>query len=65
MKQENPIYQSIEIELIDEQENIEIANRYDYYYVPALFDGNIKLHEGVASKEGIRKIFDKYLKNDI
>ena len=64
-KQENPIYQSIEIELIDEQENIEIANRYDYYYVPALFDGNIKLHEGVASKEGIRKIFDKYLKNDI
>ena len=33
--------------------------------MPALFDGNIKLHEGVASKEGIRKIFDKYLKNDI
>ena len=51
----------IEIELIDEQINSELADQYDYYYVPALFDGNTKLHEGVASKDGLKKIFDQYL----
>ncbi len=65
LKNENPMYQNIEIELIDEQINSEVANQYDYYYVPALFDDNVKLHEGVASEEKIRKIFDEYLKNDI
>ena len=41
--------------------NSELADQYDYYYVPALFDGNTKLHEGVASKDGLKKIFDQYL----
>ena len=53
LQDENPEYNQIEIELIDDQ--------YDYYYVPALFDGNTKLHEGVASKDGLKKIFDQYL----
>ena len=35
---------------------------YDYYYVPCFFDGNQKLHEGVASKEIIQNIFDDYLR---
>ena len=47
--------------MIDEQINSELADQYDYYYVPALFDGNTKLHEGVASKDGLKKIFDQYL----
>ncbi len=57
----NFVNDSIEIELIDEQINSELADQYDYYYVPALFDGNTKLHEGVASKDGLKKIFDQYL----
>lgn len=62
LKEENPEYQEIEIELVDEQINSVIADEYDYYYVPALYDGNVKLHEGVASKEGLKNIFDNYLK---
>ena len=70
LQDENPEYNQIEIEycllskineLIDEQINSELADQYDYYYVPALFDGNTKLHEGVASKDGLKKIFDQYL----
>ena len=62
LKNENPMYQNIEIELIDEQINSEVANQYDYYYVPCFFDGDQKLHEGVASKEIIQNIFDDYLR---
>jgi len=61
LKKENPQYERINIELIDEQENSELANQYDYYYVPTLYDGTVKLHEGVATKSGIKDIFDHYL----
>lgn len=61
LKRQNPGYEKIEVELIDEQENSDLANQYDYYYVPAIYDCDVKLHEGVATKEGIKSIFDKYL----
>lgn len=60
--QENPQYQSIEIELIDEQKQADLANRYDYYYVPSIFDGDTKLHEGVATKEKLKEILDAKIK---
>ncbi|WP_027088488.1 glutaredoxin [Thomasclavelia saccharogumia] len=63
LKDENPEYRKIEIELVDEQIDSQLADQYDYYYVPALYDGNVKLHEGVATKAGIKSIFDQYLKN--
>jgi len=59
---ENPIYQDIDIEIIDEEKNSDLADLYDYYYVPCFFDGDIKLHEGIASKEIIQNIFDDYLR---
>lgn len=61
LKRENSVYEKISIELIDEQLNSELADCYDYYYVPALFDDNVKLHEGVITKEGLKYIFDSYL----
>ena len=61
LKRENSVYEKISIELIDEQLNSELADCYDYYYVPALFDNNVKLHEGVITKEGLKSIFDSYL----
>lgn len=61
LKKENSVYENISIDLIDEQLNSELADDYDYYYVPAIFDDNVKLHEGVATKEGLKYIFDSYL----
>lgn len=60
--EENSVYKTIHIDIIDEQKEATIANTYDYYYVPSFFDGNTKLHEGIASKEIIKNIFDDYLK---
>ena len=31
-------YQNIDIQLIDESQEVELADSYDYYYVPALLD---------------------------
>ena len=60
--QENPEYKDIPLELIEESQQAALADTYDYYYVPCFFDGNQKLHEGVASKEIIQNIFDDYLR---
>lgn len=61
---ENPIYKDIPIEMIEESQEAELANSYDYYYVPCFFDGHQKLHEGVASLDIIRQIFDDYLRRN-
>ena len=59
---ENPLYKEIPIEIIDERKEEALASTYDYYYVPCFFDGDTKLHEGVASKDIIKNIFENYLK---
>jgi len=55
---ENAAYKSLEIEMIDERVNPDIADKYDYYYVPTYYVGDAKLHEGVASLEKVRSVFD-------
>ncbi|NLM34357.1 MAG: glutaredoxin [Clostridiales bacterium] len=63
LKNENPAYANIQIKIIDEGKEPEIANQYDYYYVPTYYIGKEKLHEGAAKKEIIQKIFDKALED--
>ena len=55
---ENAAYKSIEIEKIEETVHPEIADKYDYYYVPTYYVGDEKRHEGAASIEKIRAVFD-------
>ncbi len=55
---ENPRYGELEIEKIEESKNPEIADSYDYYYVPTYFVDEMKIHEGVPTKEAIKKVFD-------
>lgn len=40
LTEENPEYGSISVDMIEESQNPEKADAYDYYYVPALFLGN-------------------------
>jgi glutaredoxin len=61
LKQEHPEYQSIEIEKIEENEQPEIADKYDYYYVPTFYiDGN-KVHEGGIFKDEMDALLRKAL----
>jgi glutaredoxin len=55
---ENAGYSALEIEKIDELEHPDIAEQYDYYYVPTFYAGGKKLHEGAASPDKIRRVFD-------
>jgi len=55
---ENPEFADIRIVKIDETQNPEIANSYDYYYVPCLWIGKEKYHEGVPTKEKLLKVFE-------
>ncbi len=59
---ENPAYKELELEKIDEEKNCDIAERYDYYYVPTFYVGDEKRHEGVATKDAVRNVFDEALK---
>lgn len=55
---EDTKYKDIEIETIDETVRPDIANRYDYYHVPAFYAGGKKLHEGAVNPEIIKRVFN-------
>ncbi|MGN6710438.1 thioredoxin family protein [Anaerocolumna jejuensis] len=61
LMQENPAYEDIRIEFIDEELHPEIAKKYDYYYVPTFYVGTDKLHEGVPSKDIVKNVLDAAL----
>ena len=56
--EKNPDYKKLEIEIIDENEHPDIADKYDYYYVPTYYAANKKVHEGVANLEKIQRVLD-------
>ncbi len=61
LRREDAAYAALEIEMIDEQREPAVADRYDYYYVPTYYVGGCKLHEGAAEKEDVRAVFDAAL----
>lgn len=61
LKNEKPDYRRIEMVVFDEARSADVANNFDYYYVPTLYVGAKKLHEGTATKEKLRKVFDAAL----
>jgi len=44
---------NVHIELIEETEQAELANSYDYYYVPCFFKGTQKIHEGAITEQQV------------
>ena len=58
---ENAAYKALEIEMIDENLHPEISDKYDYQYVPTYYVDGEKLHDGAASLEKIRRVFDAAL----
>ncbi|MCX7781758.1 MAG: thioredoxin family protein [Negativicutes bacterium] len=57
LKQEIPQYADIEVNIVDEKAHPDIANQYDYYYVPTYYIAENKVHEGAATKDIVRKVF--------
>jgi glutaredoxin len=63
LRQEDPKYQTIEINLIDERKERALANSYDYYLVPTFYLGKTKLYEGVMTKVDVQKVLDQALQS--
>ena len=65
---ERPAFSDIEIDFIDEADEPELAERYDYYRVPSFFLGEEKLYEAdpLWSRDEARRrlgeMFEKLLK---
>lgn len=51
----------VEIEMIEESEQADVANAFDYYYVPTFYVDGIKEHEGGIYPEEVEKILRKAL----
>ena len=54
-------YKNIEFELTEESEQPEIADRYDYYYVPTFYIDGEKIHEGGIFQNEVEEILKKAL----
>ena len=63
LMQQYPEYNDVPLTLIDETKQPDVANQWDYYYVPTYFVGKDKLHEGAATKEKIQRVFERALRN--
>ncbi|MEG1896111.1 MAG: hypothetical protein RR162_07695 [Oscillospiraceae bacterium] len=44
--------------MVEEKENADIADKYDYFYVPCFYVDGKKLHEGAVTKEKIKAVLD-------
>lgn len=60
LKQQD-LYKNVEIEMIEEAEHPEIADQYDYYYVPTFYIDDEKMHEGGILPDEVEAIFKKAL----
>jgi len=58
---ENPEYANVKFHKVEESEEKELADSYDYWYVPCFYLGEEKLMEGVPSKEKVKAAMDRVL----
>ena len=67
LKAENPAFEDLEIEWVEESRHPERTQGRDYYYVPTLYDGDRKLYEARPGqdyeeiREHLRAAFDAAL----
>jgi hypothetical protein len=51
----------VDIEMIEESEQADVADKFDYYYVPTFYVDGVKEHEGGIYPEEVEKILRKAL----
>ena len=67
LTEENPAYKALKLTMIEESEQPEIADRYDYYAVPTFYVGGEKVFEAhigmsyEAIKDAVRSSLDAAL----
>lgn len=54
-------YKDIEIEMIEESKQPEVADKYDYYYVPTFYIDGRKVHEGGIFPDEVKAVLEQAL----
>ncbi|MBE6210067.1 MAG: thioredoxin [Rikenellaceae bacterium] len=62
LKSTHPELRAVEIEMIEESEEPDVAERYDYHYVPTFYLNETKVHEGGIYADEVEQILRKALK---
>ena len=62
LKKEHPEYNQVDVEVIEENREAGKTQGYDYWYVPTLFVDDVKVHEGVPTKDKVERVFTEALK---
>ena len=57
LKAAHPEYAAVPFEMIDERKQPDVAEKYDYYYVPTFYVDGEKVHEGHAEMADVEKVF--------
>lgn len=52
---------SVEIDMIEESEQPDVADKFDYYYVPTFYVDGEKVHEGGIYPEEVEAILRKVI----
>lgn len=61
LKAEHAELAAVEIEMIEESERPDVADKFDYYYVPTFYVDGVKEHEGGIYPEEVERILRKAL----
>ena len=51
-------YAQVQIEWIEESKEAELANQYDYYYVPCFYVDGVKMKEGALEYKDVQQVLD-------
>ncbi|MDO5570008.1 MAG: thioredoxin family protein [Bacteroidales bacterium] len=62
LQQEYPEFADIKFETIEETKEPELADKYDYYYVPTFYIDGKKVHEGGIYKPEVEKLLREVIK---
>ena len=61
LKAEHAEMAAVDIEMLEESELPDVADKFDYYYVPTFYVDGIKEHEGGIYPEEVERILRKAL----
>lgn len=62
LRLEDERYAQVPITIVDEGQEPELADAYDYYYVPAFFLGKRRLFSGVPTLKDVQSVLEEALK---
>lgn len=64
LRRTHPEFRDLRIEMIEESRHPDVADRYDYYYVPTFYVGDRKAHEGGIYPDEVEEVLRSALDDE-